>query len=155
MSGAWSRCSAVQCWSPVVATPAGVPLCLEHRDQVARELGAAVASVVYYVTWDDSRSIKIGTSTRPRLRFKQHAKAVGAAVRLLAVHPGGRAEERVQHGRFGHLLLPGQTEVFRAGVDLREHVASVRHLWPDGESLMDAIESRRPRRQRAATKIRE
>jgi len=153
MSGAWNRCSAVQCWSPVVDTPAGVPLCLEHREQLARELGAKASSVVYYLTWDGGCSIKIGTSTRPRLRFKQHSKDVGKPVTVLAVHPGGYAEEQVQHARFRDLLLPGQSEVFRAGPALREHVASVNHFWPNWEALVSAIESARPRRPRASSMI--
>lgn len=135
----WASCASLDCLAPVVETVAGVQLCQRHRDQVRRHFTGEVSSVVYYATWDGGKTIKIGTTTNPGARLRDHAEAAGAPVELLAAHPGARQEEAQQHRRFRSFLLPGEREIFEAGPELLEHIDSIRQLWPDWESLTESV----------------
>lgn len=132
-----SRCGSWGCKAAIAETVAGVPLCASHLEQLRQELGASSSSVVYYVTWDEGATIKIGTSTNPTQRFREHAERTRATVRPLAAHPGGRQEERVQHRRFKHLLVPGERELFRSAPELEDHLEVIRRGWPDWEAILD------------------
>lgn len=137
----WLRCASSGCWEPVVGTFAGVSLCLMHREELARTLGAKASSLVYYLTWDEGQTVKIGMSTSPTLRFKDHAQSAGRPVQILAAHPGGRQEESAQHARFRHLLVQGEREVFRAAPELAEHLSNLTHLWPNWRELVQSVDA--------------
>lgn len=147
-----ARCSSIGCQDAVDSVLAEVPLCAGHKSELAMMLGATASSVVYYATWGSLDKIKIGTSTKPLARFREHAKRSGKAVFPLAAHPGARSEERSQHRRFAHLLLPGECEVFWRTDELDEHMETVRDAWPQWEELIQRVGYARrahPRRKSA------
>lgn len=129
-------------------TVAGFRMCATHREALRLSLGAAPSSLVYYVTWDDEATVKIGTTTDPAARFATHEKTRGP-IRVLAAHPGARQEERTQHRRFRRLRVDGELEVFRNAPELQEHMANVRHTWPTWKVMLEAASDvSRPRRRR-------
>lgn len=78
-------------------------------------------SVVYYVALGSH--IKIGYSAH----FRQRLQALRATVdQVLALEPGGLAEEQFRHRQFDHLRINRRWENFDHGPDLDEHIAGLR-----------------------------
>lgn len=147
-------CVAPSCWQRAAATPGNVPLCRQHLADVTADLAPAppvpeakVASIVYFVTWDDCATVKIGVTTSPRARWAQLGGA-GRKVELLVAHPGGRLEEQATHHRFAHLYT-GLKEVFHYRDDLPGYVADLRIQWPNWQEIvadLQAVKDASPRR---------
>ena len=77
-------------------------------------------SIVYYARRRDM--IKIGTTARPRDRFRDLVPD-----EILAIEPGGHELEGTRHDQFAHLR--GQGEYFREAPDLHEHIRCLQFLW--------------------------
>lgn len=65
-------------------------------------------SVVYFIETDDSRAIKVGTSTDVKRRIQTLQTACPYPLRLILSIPGGRVEEGAVHGRFHRERLHGE-----------------------------------------------
>lgn len=93
-------------------------------------------SIVYYVRRADL--VKIGTTTRPHMRF-----AALLPDEILAWEPGARPTERARHYQFDAWRLGG-SEYFRINDALTRHVQQVRRLHgdPDPEWMtLDIVHS--------------
>lgn len=147
-------CVAPSCWQRAVSAPGGVPLCQRHLSDVAGALApepptpeAKIASIVYFVTWDNGETVKIGVTTSPRARWAQLGTG-GRKVEVLVAHPGGRLEEQAAHHRFAHLYT-GLKEVFHYRDDLPGYVAELRIKWPNWREIiadLQAVKDAAPRR---------
>jgi hypothetical protein len=129
------RCVATACWNSATAIIGDVPLCPDHQRTVASELGLetphllrTTPNFVYYVTWPDADSIKIGTSQALRRRLTALARSMGKP-RLLVVEPGGHSLERSRHRMFASLRKEG-TELFRSAPVLLDHIENLRANIP-------------------------
>lgn len=76
---------------------------------------------IYFVRSGDA--IKIGVSGNIPLRIRTLATACQRPVELLAVMPGGYADEKALHDRFAHLR--GHGEWFRADTELVDFIAAL------------------------------
>lgn len=94
----------------------------------------AHGTVVYYIRFGDR--IKIGFTGYFRGRLSSLP-----CDEVLAVEPGGRADEKRRHQMFAHLLVDGQREWFHMAPELMFHVATVRDR--EGEPLARAVEIHR------------
>lgn len=83
---------------------------------------ASAGPVVYYIR--RASLIKIGTTTSPRDRFMDLVPD-----EILAVEPGGHAEETRRHRQFAHLRCGG--EYFRDEPELRDHARQLRAFHGD------------------------
>lgn len=148
-------CMAPGCWGAAVATPAAIPLCAAHFKAVTEAIGPASApppafqvnSIVYFVTWDNGETVKIGITTSPRARWAQ-LRSGRASFEILVAHPGGRLEEQAAHHRFAHLYT-GQKEVFHYAEGLPGYVADLKARWPHwARTIQDlqAMKDSAPRR---------
>lgn len=102
-----------------------------HRDRRERQVRStpdlfasyeqpADTSWVYYVRIGDHIKIGYTISVKDRLR------ALRVPVEdLLALEPGGRAEEQARHERFAHLRITKRWENFEPGDALVEHIADL------------------------------
>ena len=124
--------------------PLGIPLCPEHTKALRPMLvpGAEpeppaevvvpkprfpmidpTGSVVYYISRTGTTGIKIGVSQNVHKRMR----TLGSSARpchLLAIEPGGYAEERKRHAQFRALREPG-TEWFRQTDWLMQHISNM------------------------------
>ena len=147
-----AACSAPSCWTPATDAPGEVPLCGSHLASVREALGLppvgggrakppACTSVVYYLTLDGGRTVKIGTTTTPRARFNALGKRATGVMRVLVAEPGSYREERQLHRRFRHLAA-GVNEYFHLTEELSAHVEKVRRDWPEWEAILTALDER-------------
>lgn len=67
-----------------------------------------VASVVYILGSPGSHVVKIGTTTRPDQRIKDIQTMSPVPIEVLALMPGGRAEEAALHRHFSGLRTHGE-----------------------------------------------
>jgi len=107
-----------------------------------------VVSIVYYVTFDDGETVKIGATTSPRMRFQSLAREFGSSLKLLAAEPGHfQAEKAVQRAfddqRVRMRSGQGGTEFFRMNARLRDHIKLVRKRNPNWRNLPDQVDKRR------------
>lgn len=101
-------------------------------------LASGADLIVYYLRRSDL--IKIGTTTNPAVRFGDLLPD-----EILAVEPGGRAEEVRRHRQFRHLR--GCGEYFRDAPELRDHISSIRSMYGEPDpSWPTAANRARPRR---------
>lgn len=77
-------------------------------------------------------SIKIGTTTRLCVRLKQIAKDIGHKPTVLAVIPGGYADEKAIHDRFASWCI--WHEWFLPCVELLSLIETEGKQWDVGES---------------------
>ena len=90
-------------------------------------------SIVYYIGEPESRLVKIGTTSRPRLRLMELQRRRPSLV-LLAHERGGSDVERLRHEQFRDLraISGAEREWFRRTDELMEHIAAVRSANPRG-----------------------
>lgn len=91
-------------------------------------------TVVYYMRFETE--IKIGITTN----LRQRASSLHP-LEVMAIEPGGRGEERLQHRRFWAHRTRG--EYFRINHDLLDHVAFIRKLYGDPFEAFDSWDTRR------------
>lgn len=87
---------------------------------------------VYFLRSGARGPIKIGKARDVQRRVDEIKAGNPYELRVLAVMPGGRAEERELHERFAHLRLRG--EWFRPAAELRDFVKQVRESQSGGQS---------------------
>lgn len=101
------------------------------RERNASAGQSRVRPAVYYLQMNDK--IKIGFTTALKTRLRTfHAQPAD----LLALEPGGRAEEHARHQQFAHLRLAG-TELFTPEADLLDHVELCRDTFGDPVEFLD------------------
>jgi hypothetical protein len=128
-------CAAQPCTARALNVIVGIPLCLDHIQQIRATLNGeavpvAVApisgeSLVYYAPHPTKPLIKIGVTQNLHKRMR------GLGVRrVLATEPGGYRLERKRHGQFASLRVSG-SEWFRSTDWLLQHTANlVRDFGP-------------------------
>lgn len=147
------RTDGRQCYSSGVQILAGVPFCLAHVTEVAKQLGVQVSPtrivkvaieaphVVYYAGDPATQTIKIGTSHNFRGRIAALA-ARRPGLKLLAVEPGHFDLEAARHEQFKHLRVGArgtEREWYRRAGDLMEHIQAVRTTWGDPATYRPAM----------------
>lgn len=150
-------CSAPQCWQRASEVVGGVPLCQMHVCAVTEYLATARRaedaepehkSVVYYISFDEGATVKIGTTTDPRSRFRELGKPRGACPRVIAAEPGGRELELKRHGQFDR-LRQGRTEFFQNAPHLIAHMHGLIATRPGWRAeLVDGLSDWRQNRRR-------
>lgn len=81
-----------------------------------------ISAMVYFIASEASGNIKIGSSTQPKSRLDALQTAADSPLRLLGTTPGGRRLERSLHRQFSHLRIRANSEWFRPGDDLLDHI---------------------------------
>lgn len=114
--------------SAAIAVKLGMQRWDDGRPQPCTQttLASASRSIVYYIR--RGSLIKIGTTVDPYTRFRDLIPD-----EILAVEPGGRAQEQMRHRQFQHLRAGG--EYFRDEPELRDHAGRIRDTYgaPDPE----------------------
>ncbi len=162
MSARQPVCVATGCWARSTKQVGAVALCGIHWSAVKAELDKMkpfeapqvqnIVSIVYYVTFDDGATVKIGASTSPRHRFASLRKCFGRSLKLLAAEPGHFKEEKIVQSMFRGQRVSmgpggGGTEFFRMDQRLRDHIKLVRTENPNWLELpgqVDEVRDRKP-----------
>lgn len=140
-------CAAAGCSTLADDFIAQIPVCLKHRAQMITEIGSAeYRNVVYYVTWQESGLVKIGTTRDVNSRMKNlGAAGLGIRVgrpRLLVVEPGGYTLEAERHRQFADLRVPHEgAELFRFGDPLFAHIRQLKRDYPNWRAIANAATS--------------
>jgi hypothetical protein len=113
----------------------------EEERVSATKPATTFTAMVYFLTLDGGQTVKIGTTTNPRIRFLALSKKATGAMTLLAAHPGSFKEERAAHRQFRHLST-GKNEYFQLTPELHSYLAEVRREWPDWENLEHSLNLR-------------
>ena len=82
-------------------------------------------SVVYFVTFGDRRSIKIGKADDMGKRLKGLQTGNPEVLEVLAIIPGGHREEAELHYRFRHLRIRKDGEWFTRDCELLHYIRSL------------------------------
>lgn len=141
-------CVATGCWNAAAVTIGGVSLCAAHLERVKGELTVPApppvpSAVVYFMSFDQGKTVKIGTSTSPTKRLKALETRHGAG-EMLAAQAGHYTLERALHWEFQDLLVRGSRrmgrEFFRNEGKLTSHMNEIHATRPDWREMVLAVD---------------